>query len=227
MLFRSGLFAAPGVVGLATGGALAVSGHYLYLPFLVLLLPLVFLVQAWPVPARLPSNLKAPKEPIFESHDWIMIGLLTAVALRSLLWTGFQLASDGQITALIALGIAAGVGKVVGGFAAERLGYRRWTLLSLAIAAPLLAFAGKKLALLLPGVALLQSSIPCSIAAMARLLPARPATATGLVLGLAVALGGLPTLLTIPPTLTPAVALGIILLAALGFWFTTAPRLIR
>jgi FSR family fosmidomycin resistance protein-like MFS transporter len=220
----AGLFAAPGVVGLAMGGALAVSGHYLYLPFLVLLLPLMFLIQAWPVPPRLPSNSKPSKEPVFESHDWIMIGLLTAVALRSLLWTSFQLASAGQINSLIALGVAAGVGKVVGGFAAERLGYRRWTLISLAIAAPLLALAGKKLALLLPGVALLQSSIPCSIAAMARLLPTRPATATGLVLGLAVALGGLPTLLTIPPTLTPAVALGIILLAALGFWFTTAPR---
>jgi MFS transporter, FSR family, fosmidomycin resistance protein len=153
-----------------------------------------------------------------------MIGLLTAVALRSLLWTSFQFASAGQITALIALGVAAGIGKIVGGFAAERLGYRRWTLLSLLVAAPLIAFAGKKLALLLPGVALLQSSIPCSIAAMARLLPARPATATGLVLGLAVALGGLPSLLAIPQALTPAVALAIILVAAVGFWFTTEPR---
>ena len=63
---------------------------------------------------------------------------------------------------------------------------------------PLLAFAGKKLALLFPGVALLQCSVPFSIAAMARLLPTRPAAATGLVVGLAVALGGLPTLMAIP-----------------------------
>jgi MFS transporter, FSR family, fosmidomycin resistance protein len=220
----AGLFAAPGVIGLAIGGALAVSGYYLYLPFLIALLALLLVIQAWPSPPRPVSISNQAKEPIFESHDWIMIGLLTAVALRSLLWTGFQLASTGQITALIALGVAAGIGKIIGGFAAERLGYRRWTMLSLLVAAPLLAFAGKKLALLLPGVALLQSSIPCSIAAMARLLPARPATATGLVLGLAVALGGLPTLLAIPPTLTPAVALVIILIAAVGFWFTTARR---
>jgi MFS transporter, FSR family, fosmidomycin resistance protein len=220
----AGLFAAPGVIGLAIGGALAVSGHYLYLPFFVSLLAFVFLIQSWPIPPGGASVSKPTKEPIFESHDWIMIGLLTAVALRSLLWTSFQFASAGQITALIALGVAAGIGKIIGGFAAERLGYRRWTLLSLLIAAPLLAFAGKKLSLLLPGVALLQSSIPCSIAAMARLLPARPATATGLVLGLAVALGGLPTLLAIPPMLTPAVALAVILVAAVGFWFTTEPR---
>jgi FSR family fosmidomycin resistance protein-like MFS transporter len=220
----AGLFAAPGVIGLAIGGALAVSGHYLYLPFFVSLLAFVFLIQAWPLPRRQASIAKPAKEPIFESHDWIMIGLLTAVALRSLLWTSFQLASAGQITALIALGVAAGIGKLIGGFAAERLGYRRWTLISLLIAAPLLAFAGKKLALLLPGVALLQSSIPCSLAAMARLLPARPATATGLVFGLAVALGGLPSLLAIPPAVTPAVALVIILIAGVGFWFTTEPR---
>jgi len=233
----AGLFAAPGVIGLAIGGALAVSGHYLYLPFLIAILAFVFVIQAWPIPSverclaceaeavstHRPSLSRPAKEPIFESHDWIMIGLLTAVALRSLLWTSFQLAGAGQITALIALGVAAGIGKLIGGFAAERLGYRRWTLLSLLIAAPLLAFAGKKLALLLPGVALLQSSIPCSIAAMARLLPARPATATGLVLGLAVALGGLPTLLAIPPTLTPAIALVVILVAAVGFWFTIGP----
>jgi MFS transporter, FSR family, fosmidomycin resistance protein len=220
----AGVFAAPGVVGLAIGGALAVSGHYLYLPFLVSLLSLIGLVQSWPVPPRPISESKLSKEPIFESHDWIMIGLLTAVALRSLLWTSFQLASSGQITALVAMGVAAGAGKLVGGFAAERLGYRRWTLLSLLVAAPLLAFAGKKLLFLLPGVALLQSGIPCSIAAMARLLPARPATATGLVLGLAVALGGFPTLLAIPPGLSPLIALAVILVAAAGFWFTTAPR---
>jgi FSR family fosmidomycin resistance protein-like MFS transporter len=223
----AGLFAAPGVIGLAIGGAIAVSGHYLYLPFVAALLALILLIHAWPLPPRQASLSNSPKEPIFESHDWIMIGLLTAVALRSLLWTSFQLASSGQITALIALGVAAGIGKLIGGFAAERLGYRRWTLLSLLIAAPLLAFAGKKLALLLPGVALLQSSIPCSIAAMARLLPTRPATATGLVLGLAVALGGLPTLLAIPPMLTPAIALAIILVAAVGFWFTTEPMVGR
>src|SRR5260221_6043849 len=144
----AGLFAAPGVIGLAIGGALAVSGHYLYLPFLILLIALMLLIQAWPLPPRLPSGSKASKEPIFESHDWIMIGLLTAVALRSLLWTSFQLASAGQINALIALGVAAGVGKIIGGFVAERFGYRRLPLLSPLIAGPPLAFARQKISLL-------------------------------------------------------------------------------
>jgi hypothetical protein len=58
----AGLFAAPGVIGLAIGGALAVSGHYLYLPFLILLIALLLLIQAWPVPPRLPSGSKPSKE---------------------------------------------------------------------------------------------------------------------------------------------------------------------
>ena len=122
------------------------------------------------------------------------------------------------------MGVAAGIGKLIGGFAAERLGYRRWTILSLALAAPLLAFGGKKLIFLLPGVAFLQSSVPCTIAAMARLLPARPATAAGLVLGLAVALGGIPSMFAFSPTATPFLALAIILLSSVGFWFATTAR---
>jgi hypothetical protein len=68
------------------------------------MLAFVFLIQAWPMPPREASVSKPTKEPIFESHDWIMIGLLTAVALRSLLWTSFQFASAGQIKALVAFG---------------------------------------------------------------------------------------------------------------------------
>ena len=96
--------------------------------------------------------------------------------------------------------------------------------MALALAAPLIAFGGKRLGFLLAGVALLQSTIPCSIAALARLLPARPATATGLVLGLSVALGGLPPMLSAPfAAFTPILTLAVILAAAAGFWYTISP----
>jgi FSR family fosmidomycin resistance protein-like MFS transporter len=221
----AGLFAAPGVVGLAIGGALAVSGYYPYAPFLIALLALFVAIVLWPKQRQPALNLTDSKEPIFESHDWIMIGLLTAIALRSLIWTAAQFASSGHVTALVALGVAAGIGKIAGGFLAQRLGYRRWTLLALTIATPLLAFGGKRLGYLLPGIALLQSTIPCSITAMARLMPTRPATATGLVLGLAVALGGLPPIFAASfSALSPILTLVVILAAAAGFWYTIAPR---
>ena len=44
----AGLFAAPGVVGLAIGGALAVSGYYPYAPFLIALLALFVAIVLWP-----------------------------------------------------------------------------------------------------------------------------------------------------------------------------------
>ena len=61
----AGLFAAPGVIGLAIGGAIAVSGHYLYLPFVAALLALILLIHAWPLPPRQASLSNSPKEPIF------------------------------------------------------------------------------------------------------------------------------------------------------------------
>lgn len=220
-----GLFAAPGVVGLAIGGALAVSHQYPYFLFQIGLLVLLLVIAIWPNRFQPPLKLTRVQQPVFETHDWIMIGLLTAVSLRSLIWTSLQLASGGHIGALLALGVAAGIGKIAGGFLAERVGYRSWTFMALALAAPLIAFGGKRLGFLLAGVALLQSTIPCSIAAIARLLPTRPATATGLVLGLAVALGGLPPMLTAPfAVLTPILTLGVILAAAAGFWYTISPR---
>ena len=63
-----GFFAAPGVIGLAIGGAIAVSGHYLYLPFLGGLLALLFVVQISPAPAPLASDPNRSKAPVFESH---------------------------------------------------------------------------------------------------------------------------------------------------------------
>ena len=138
-----GLFAAPGVVGLAIGGALAVSHQYPYFLFQIGLLVLLLVIAIWPNRFQPPLKLTRVQQPVFETHDWIMIGLLTAVSLRSLIWTSLQLASGGHIGALLALGVAAGIGKIAGGFLAERVGYRSWTFMALALAAPLIAFGGK------------------------------------------------------------------------------------
>ncbi|MBV8587520.1 MAG: MFS transporter [Verrucomicrobia bacterium] len=215
----AGLFAAPGVVGLGIGGALAVTHHFVFAPFCVLLVALSLGICFWPARTASAPGPRMSKEPCFEAHDWIMVGLLVAISLRSLVWTAFQFALAGQVQNLLYLALAAGFGKIAGGFLAERLGYRRWALIALCVAAPLLAFAGKRLSLLIPGVALLQSTIPCSLAAFAQILPARPALATGLVFGLAVVLGGLPSFFTDPANLVaPVAVLLVLLLAGLCFW---------
>src|SRR5262249_46747262 len=127
-----------------------------------------------------------------EGHDLVMVILLAAIALRSAVWSTFQFLLQGEIEIVIAMAVAATIGKASGGLLADWLGWRRWTVVALAMAAPLLAFGGQQVSLLLPGVALLQSATPAALSALARLRPQQPATVAGLALGLAIMIGGLP-----------------------------------
>jgi MFS transporter, FSR family, fosmidomycin resistance protein len=235
-----GLFAAPGVIGLAVGGALAAAGYPAIWPFFALLGVLAIAIARLELPA-LPyqeenqkprtenhptatgsrfSILGSRVELLFEGHDLVMLVLLAAIALRSAVWSSLQFLFEGRYELLIAMAVAAALGKILGGVLADRVGWRRWTLGALALAAPLLAIGGQSLIALLAGVALLQSATPAALAATARLLPHYPATAAGLALGLAIALGGLlpagglSSGISAPPILT-----GVLLAAALAIWW--------
>jgi FSR family fosmidomycin resistance protein-like MFS transporter len=213
-----GLFAAPGVVGLAIGGALAVSGQRPLLLFLVPLLVAIVVIGAVRLPA-LPYA--APeKEPIFEDHDLIMLVLLAGIALRSAVWSALQAALAARLDLLLAMAIAAAVGKILGGFLADWIGWRRWTFGALIVAAPLLTLSGENPATLLPGIALLQSATPTALAATGRLLPRRPGLAAGLTLGLAIAAGGLPTVFDLGLRLhRPFALFAVTLLSSGAFWW--------
>lgn len=187
-----GLFAAPGVLGLAIGGALAITNHIFVWPFLLLLAGLAGLILALKAPA-LPYTTQE-SEPLFESHDLIMLVLLAAISLRSLVWTTLQYLLQMRWEMLLLMAVAAMLGKALGGFLADYVGWRRWTLGALLGAALLLNFGARHPWALILGVALLQSATPAALAATLRLMPRQPATAAGLALGLAIALGGLPML---------------------------------
>ncbi len=219
----AGLFAAPGVIGLALGGYLAIttggSAAPLW-PFLVLLALLAAAVAALGEPALPYADLSS--EPAFERHDLIMLVLLAGIALRSLVWTTLQYVFAARVDMLVLLALAATIGKLLGGVLADRFGWRRWTLLALGGAAALLTAGQGSLPLTLVGVGLLQSATPAALAATLRLLPRQPATAAGLGLGLAIAAGGLPLMLgaggalAAPSVLTAlSVAAGVACLAAL------------
>jgi FSR family fosmidomycin resistance protein-like MFS transporter len=221
-----GLFAAPGVVGLALGGYLAITGASSPWPWLALLAAVALAITTLRQPA-LPYAQPAA-EPAFERHDLIMIALLAGIALRSLVWTTLQYALQARVDVLLLLGIAGALGKVAGGVLADRLGWRRWTLLALGAAAALLTAGAGHLWVLLLGVALLQSATPGALAATLRLLPRQPATAAGLGLGLAIAAGGLPlavgwgAALRSPPALA-ALAIGAGVLCALALTWLRRP----
>lgn len=185
-----GVFTSPGVIGLAIGGYFAITNTVILWPYILLLLGIGILI----------ANIKLKKTPyrsvtedhILEGHDMIMIVLLLAIALRSLVWNLYAYINQGDYFILLAIGFAAFAGKIGGGFLADKFGLRRYILLALALAAPVLTFSGESLTMLMIGVALLQSVTPASIAAASRLLPKMPSTVSGLTLGLAIAAGGLP-----------------------------------
>lgn len=216
----AGLFAAPGVIGLALGGYLAIATAAPLWPFLVLLALLAAAVAALGAPAL--PYAEVSSEPAFERHDLIMLVLLAGIALRSLVWTTLQYVFAARVDLLVMLALAATLGKVLGGVLADRFGWQRWTLLALGGAAALLTAGQGSLPLTLLGVGLLQSATPAALAATLRLMPRQPATAAGLGLGLAIAAGGLPLMLgaggalAAPPVLTAlSVAAGVACLAAL------------
>jgi len=185
-----GLFAAPGVAGLTLGGLLAATNHILIWPFLLLTVILGVAIAALEAPALPYDEPRA--EPLFEKHDVVMLTLLAAIALRSLVWTTLQYFLQGRLEIIFALGMAAASGKLLGGFLADRFGWRRWTMGALLASALLLNVGGGQLWTLMFGVALLQSATPVALAATVQLMPRQPATAAGLALGLAIALGGMP-----------------------------------
>ena len=186
-----GIFAAPGVVGLIIGGWLAVQHPVSIVFFIVLagLLILLIALQKFPETTTAPAD-KNPAHTL-ETHDFLMIALLIAIAMRSVVWNIFQQVYIRDYEFLFYMAASAMGGKLAGGFLADRLGWRNYVFFALLLATPLLTWGENNKWLVLPGIALLQSVTPVAMAAMYRLLPRYPATGTGLTLGLAIAMGGL------------------------------------
>lgn len=219
-----GLFAAPGVVGLAFGGILAAAGYPASWLFAALLLCMA-VAMLWLRPVIQPQQQNTPnidqyeREPLFERHDLVMLGLLAAIALRSAVWSSLEFLVQGRYELLLSMALAAATGKLLGGLLADRLGWRRWAIGALLVAAPLLSLGSQYLPALLLGIALLQSVTPVALAALAQTLPRSPATAAGLGFGAAIALGGLPVAGGFGALIaTPLLLVGLLLAAALALW---------
>jgi len=185
-----GLFSAPGVAGLAIGGYISLSGGFYVLPLIGLLLVLSIIISLAHMPVM--PYTKPDNRIEFEKHDYIMLIILFAIALRSAVWNIFQYIGHGEAVNIVLIGMAAMSGKVFGGFAADRIGWRNYSVGALVAAIPFLIAGEANIYLFLPGIALLQSVTPVLISAVARGMPRMPATASGLTLGFAIAVGGLP-----------------------------------
>ncbi|MBD2579681.1 MFS transporter [Oscillatoria sp. FACHB-1406] len=186
------VFAAPGVVGLAIGGIIGLTQQNAIAPFFAALLLLAGTIALLVSQARFYPHIQSFKgERLLENREvWIAV-LLGAIALRSAIWNLFQQIYLARADLLLALAIAAALGKLLGGFLGDRVGAWRWTQFALLCALPLLWLGERHFTALLLGIVLLQSTTPIAWAAMLQVLPDYPATATGLTLGVAIAFGGI------------------------------------
>ena len=210
-----GLFSSPGVAGLAIGGYLAVNDIFPAAIVIVLLLVIMTAITLFKTP-ELPYQ-KAERNIDFEAHDFIMLAMLFAIALRSAVWNIFQYVEQGEITNIILISISAAGGKIFGGYAGDHFGWKRYTYSALFLAVPLLILGERSFYFLLPGIALLQSVTPVLVSALYKRMKSLPATAAGLSFGLAIAAGGVPFAAGVDPGRlnTPVVLIVSILLTIL------------
>lgn len=186
----AGLFSAPGVAGLAIGGYLAISDIFPAVVMITLLSAIAVFIFALKIPVLPYNSIKEENE--FNKHDFIMLILLLAIAIRSAVWNIFQHIEQGEITNIILISISAAGGKILGGYAGDFFGWRRYSFSAIILAIPLLILGETSIYFLLPGIALLQSVTPIMVTAVYKNMKKLPATSAGLSFGLAIAAGGLP-----------------------------------
>ncbi|MBN8824647.1 MULTISPECIES: MFS transporter [unclassified Spirosoma] len=186
-----GIFSAFGVLGLALGGWSGTM-HWAGVSYLLIcgLLILALIVGNVKLPLSRPQ-LVVPEKPQLDRHDYLMILLLTAIAMRSAVWNMIQLLYAHQYDWLLYIALAAMAGKLIGGWLTDRIPWKPYTLVALGIAIPALGWGYRRLFWLMLGTGLLQSLTPVSVVALQRLFPNTPATVSGATFGLAIALGGL------------------------------------
>ena len=188
----AGIFTSPGVIGLILGGIVgALQFDYFY----VFIIPLVLLFF-WLLKMQLSDYTfieQQKQDSLLETHDFFMLILLFAIAMRSMFWNLLHMMCFDNNQWLIGLGAAAAIGKLAGGFLADKLYWKNWVLFSI-IGAVVLLNAGKNsFPVFCMGVALLQSAVPVTLVLMQNYLQKSPATAAGLSLGITILLAGIPT----------------------------------
>lgn len=185
-----GLFAAPGVAGLILGGYLAFNHYNITLPLLAA--TAIFLGLLWL--QKLPDQSLEPTVPerpslMPDRHDLVMILLLTVISLRSAVWNIFQLIHEQEYDWLLAIAGAAFAGKIIGGWLADRVGWRLYMFVSLFAATPLVTFFRNELLLFCIGIGLLQSGIPATTALLIRSVDGRVGRGISLSFGVAIVAG--------------------------------------
>ena len=188
----AGIFTSPGVIGLITGGILGSMHFSLFYLFILPLILLLFWLYSIEIPSYSSMN-ETKNESLLHAHDFFMLILLLAIAFRSLFWNVLHMMCFSNTHWLLGLGISAAAGKLIGGYLTNKVEWKKFVILSMFGSILLLNIGKDYFPVFCVGVALLQSAVPITLLLMQNYMQSTPATATGLSLGVAIALAGLPT----------------------------------
>jgi len=220
-----GLFAAPGVAGLIAGGFLAWE-NYNIIPILfpVAIVFLFILIRLKFIKQFSEKNIAAieTQKHVIDRHDIIMILLLMIISLRSVTWNVLQLIYENNYQWLIAIGAAAVIGKIAGGWLADKIGWRIYALSSAIIATPLLSFFKNEIVLFCLGVGLLQSGIPATTSLLIHSLKGKTSKAIALSFGTAIIIGSAASVFPLEELthqLPYILFVSVILLAIFNLWY--------
>lgn len=207
----SGLYVAPGALGLGFG---MFYGRHVTLgpvwPLAVVLGLGALLAIALSDP---PLSTSTPTEPVARARAlrnlakplleapaptwreqigrWALLLLLVSVAVRSLVGMSASRGYPKDVLLAIGIPLAGFLGKATGGWFADRWGWLETSVIALLLSAPFIGVTHGQPVLLLVGLVLFQMTMPVTLVAVARLMPARLGTAFGLTC-LALAVGSAP-----------------------------------
>ena len=238
----AGVFVAPGALGLGLGIWLGHTESFVAWPF-VLALAACLVVSALAASPELPYTPRAARGPAASPEaaaareatgvarktdtatdaplamGWLVTGLLLAsIAVRAFVGMGGSHALPKGALVALGLPLAAFGGKALGGFFADHVGWIRTGVGALVLSAPLIAFGGASVPVVLAGLFFFQMTMPVTLAAAVRVTPRRPAFAFGLTT-LALIAGTIPSFVEGTRAFyAPAPFLVLILASAAALW---------
>jgi FSR family fosmidomycin resistance protein-like MFS transporter len=214
-----GIFVAPGAVGLFAGYQLAASGMSGYTRAAAAIAGCVLASAVYR--AECPEIVRPGRAVDNDAGLGLLLCpavffILGSIAVRSMLGLSFPFPwKGGSPSGAFMLALAAGSGKALGGFLADRFGFIRTCVTALLLSIPLLAAGAAHPAAGIAGCALFQMTMPVTLLACVDIF-------RGLALSfgmtcLAIFCGALPVLLgvEIQPLLSPAVTAASICLSAI------------
>jgi FSR family fosmidomycin resistance protein-like MFS transporter len=185
----SGLFVAPGAIGLTIGTIIGKNSGFPVLLFFVLCIVALAAIIFFKPQGETSSD--ANYLPHRKWQAFIAMLLLISITIRSLV--GFSAGSpwQGHKTVLLFFVVAIFFGKAFGGIISDKVGWLKTATIALLLSVPFLALGFNNSICTIIGILLLQMTMPITLAALYRLFPQKPGFTFGLAC-LALIIGATP-----------------------------------